>query len=35
MYVARMGEREMCIQSVGGETWEKEITWNSQALIKR
>ena len=34
MYVARTGEREMCMQSFGGEIWEEEFIWKTQALIK-
>ena len=30
-HVACMGLEERCIQGVGGETWGKEITWETQA----
>ena len=33
--MSRYGEEERCIQGFGGETWGKEITWETQALDGR
>jgi hypothetical protein len=35
VYVARKGEREMFIQSYGGEIWGKEISLEDQGMNQR